>query len=46
MLKFLSSTETEASANAQFDRLVSECLRMDLRGTAVDILFLIKQKRD
>ena len=36
----------EAELNEELTFLVKECLRLDMRGPAVDFIFLIKEKRD
>lgn len=45
--KFLNFENfSEINLNAELHYLIKECLRLDLRGPAVDQLFLIKEKRD
>ena len=36
----------EKTINQEFDQILLECLRLDLRGPAIDMLLKIRQKRD
>lgn len=39
-------TVRETDVNGELDEVVKECLRLDVRGLPVDMLLMIKEKRD